>query len=119
MNKQLASITDAELIEQNANQYKAIIHMARSLALVHGQRLPHVHKEPRGMMEAQFESGAYIMEALYAIRVNIDAWDEIEDEWMDPVFKVRNEWMARIEANVKVEGPAGSATSPKPTNSPL
>jgi hypothetical protein len=106
-NIHLASITDAELIEQNANQYKVIIQMARTLVTVHEQRLPHIHQESRGIMEIQFDDAAYIMDTLREIMLNIGAWDEAEDELTDPVFDVKNKWMGDgdSKANVQVHTP--------------
>lgn len=100
MTQQLASITDAELSEQTANQYKAVIHMARSLLIVHEQTLPLIHGQSRGIMELQFVRSAEIMEMLGDTLNSMDAVDEDKDAWMDQVFEVRNAWIALLGENV-------------------
>ena len=110
MTQKLASITDAELSEQTAQQYKAVIHMAKSLLIVHEQTLPLIPAQSRGIMELQFFRSAEIMEMLGDTLNGMDAVDE-EDAWMDPVFEVRNEWMARLGENASLSHGEGEKRS--------
>lgn len=101
MTQQLASIIDADLKEQTANQYKAVIHMAKALLMVHEQTLPLIPGQSRGIMELQFVRSAEIMEMLGDTLNGMDAVDEDEGAWMDPVFELRNAWMALLGENVE------------------
>jgi hypothetical protein len=89
--EKLASISDADLKEQTANQYKAVIHMATSLKTVHEQTLTAFPVQSRGVMELQCVRSAEIMEMLGDLLNAMDAVDEDEDAWMDPIFEKAHE----------------------------
>lgn len=89
--EKLASISDADLTEQTANQYKAVIHMARSMLIVHEQTLPLIPGQSRGILEIQCVQSAEIMEVLGDLLNAMDAVDEEEDGWIGPIFEKSHE----------------------------
>jgi hypothetical protein len=83
----LTALSDDELREQTDQQYKAVAHMARSLAEVHEQTrfvMPH---QPRGVLELQCRRSAEIMEILGDALNAMDAVDEEQDGWITPIFE--------------------------------
>jgi len=82
--KKLASISDADLREQTKEQYRAVSHMAKSLAAVHAPNL--MAKSSRGALEMQCVRSSEIMDMLGDTLNAMDAVDEREDGWLAPIF---------------------------------
>lgn len=75
-------------IHQVADQYRAVAHLARSIASVHAQIEPIIRSGiSRELDEMRGARSARYMEVLGNILNEMDANDPSEDSWMDVVFK--------------------------------
>jgi hypothetical protein len=83
--QKLASITDAELLTFTEAQFKAVAHMAKVVAELHG---PHMTRHSsRGVLELQSVRANEIMEWLGDLLNAMDGVDDEEDGWMEPIFE--------------------------------
>jgi hypothetical protein len=82
---QTAEITP-EIRKQIADQYRAVVHMARALADVHADLWPAIEAgHCDQILSIQGPRSASIMDRLGDILNGMDANDEA-DSWLDPVF---------------------------------
>jgi hypothetical protein len=73
--------------KQVAAQCRAVAHMADALALVHKDKAQMIGAGSYGPTELVGRHTARLMETLGDILNGMDAVDETEDAWLDPVFK--------------------------------
>lgn len=84
--EKLKALSDADLLEQTKQQYRAVVHLAKALALVHEENLQIMDLLGRGVVELRCSRSAEIMEMLGNILNGMDAVDEKEDAWLTPIF---------------------------------
>lgn len=88
--------------EQLVAQYRVVAHLARQIALVHEQMAetyahPEVPLEP-GFLDMLGSNTAGRMETLGDMLNGMDAVDDKEDAWVNPVFQVAHAtWPQRPE----------------------
>lgn len=81
---------DEKLKEQVAQQCKVVAHLATALAQVHSERAEIIAAggyEGGALLDMVGRQTARLMETLGDILNGMDATDEDEDAWVDPVFK--------------------------------
>lgn len=83
-------IAPAKTMEQVADQYRVVVHLARSLALVHEQSILAHGSRPQNatMIDILGSRSASIMETLGNILNDMDAVDDGEDGWTAPIFRI-------------------------------
>lgn len=81
-------MTDAEKQAQVSAQCRAVAHLARALAQVHEDKA-RLLDLPQAYPPVDFvgKSTARYMETLGDILNGMDAVDEKEDAWLDPIFR--------------------------------
>ncbi len=80
-------MTDAEKQAQVAAQCRAVVHLATALAEVHRQKAIILETgQPYKPVEFVGQQTASLMETLGDILNGMDAVDEDEDKWLDPIF---------------------------------
>lgn len=80
----------AKTREQVVAQLRAVAHLAKQISTVHEQKAD-AYAEiamEEGFIDLVGYESAALMETLGNILNNMDAVDEDEDGWMEPVFKV-------------------------------
>jgi len=79
--------------QQMLNQYRVVVHLARTLALVHEQCRDAYQDETLsdGMIEMLGYRSAEIMEYLGDILNDMNANDTEDDAWVDPIFETAHE----------------------------
>lgn len=90
--KDEAPAAPAKTREQVVAQYRVVAHLAKQVAIVHEQ-MADTYADTRVPMDGRFidmlgEWSAGRMETLGDMLNNMDAVDETEDAWTDPVFRV-------------------------------
>lgn len=71
--------------EQVAQQYRAVVHLARQIATVHAESASIIPVTPEGVIEIMGERSARLMETLGDVLNGMDA-TETEDEWLDTIY---------------------------------
>ena len=82
--------TSAKTMQQVIDQYRVVVHLARSLALVHEQSIEAYasREQSATMIDMLGSRSASIMETLGDILNGMDAVDDDEDGWTAPIFAV-------------------------------
>lgn len=73
-------------VEQVRLQYKAVVKLCENLALVHRETGEIIDRFPPGIVEMAGKRSAEIMELLGDVLNAMDAVDDEEDAWMEPIF---------------------------------
>lgn len=74
--------------EQVAKQYEVVAHLAKALATVHEQVVPLIREGYQDdLLDIEGNRSARIMERIGDILNGMDAVDEKEDSWVNPVFR--------------------------------
>lgn len=92
-------MSDNERREQVIRQCEAVAHMAKAVAGVYGDYVTMFRDGHAGtLIDLVGERTAHLMEALGDILNGMDAVDETEDAWLDPVFiEARRLWPEKPE----------------------
>lgn len=90
MDEDDAPVAPAKTREQVVVQLKAVAHLAKQIAAVHdGKAAAYAETAmEEGFIDFVGYESAALMETLGNILNNMDAVDETEDAWMEPIFKV-------------------------------
>ncbi len=89
MSDDVEAVTPAKTMQQVADQYRVVVHLARSLALVHEQSIEAYASRDQSatMIDILGARSASIMEKLGDILNGMDSVDD-EDSWTNPIFAV-------------------------------